>query len=368
MGNIGDLHGYRPPSEGGDAAPESGVPAPLPGARPPLSPTPHPSVIQAIRRLRSPSAGPALPLAAGVVALGLAACGGGDREQSASEGGPATARSGTARSASVLTLPRRPPLVVAHRGASAYHPEHTFPAWDAALAMGADYLEQDLQLTADSVLVVLHDETLDRTSAPHDSTCFGRVRDVDAERATACPAGPDPSHRIPTLDSVLTRYAGRARFYIETKAPEAAPGMEEALVDLLNRHGLLPVGTDREVIVQSFSPGSLRRVRTLAPSIPLVQLLSSGEAAAGIWRRLPEIADYAVGIGPSRSDVTPQLVEAAHRLCLEVHPYTVNEEEEMGRLLDWGVDGFFTDRPDVGRRIASAAGTPQGPATIACPI
>lgn len=265
------------------------------------------------------------------------------------------------------TLPRRPPLVVAHRGASAYHPEHTFAAWDAALAMDADYLEQDLQLTADSVLVVLHDETLDRTSAPHDSTCVGRVRALDAARVTACPAGPGPSHRVPTLDSVLARYAGRTRFYIETKAPGSAPGMEEALVDLLERHGLLPVGDDRDVIVQSFSAASLRRVREIAPSIPLVQLLSRGEADGEIWRRLPEIADYAVGIGPSRTDVDPQLVEAAHRLCLEVHPYTVNDEEEMRRLLDWGVDGFFTDRPDAGRAVAAGAGAPEGPAAIACP-
>jgi len=282
-------------------------------------------------------------------------------------GGAATARSGSDRAASVLTLPRRRPLVVAHRGASAYHPEHTFPAWDAALAMGADYLEQDLQLTSDSVLVVLHDETLDRTAAPYDSTCVGRVRTLDVARVTGCPVGPEPVHRIPTLDSVLTRYAGRARFYIETKAPESAPGMEKRLVALLDRHGMLPVDADRAVIVQSFSAASLRRIRELAPSIPLVQLLSSGEAGAEIWRRLPEIADYAVGIGPSRTDVMPQLVEAAHRLCLEVHPYTVNDEEEVRRLLDWGVDGFFTDRPDAGRRVADAATAPEGPATITCP-
>ena len=79
--------------------------------------------------------------------------------------------------------------------------------------------------------------------------------------------------------------------------------------------------------------------------MPRVQLVGSRESAAGIWRRLPTIADYADGIGPHADDVSAELVAAAHARCLEVHPYTVNDRAEMVRLLEVGVDGVFTDRP-----------------------
>ena len=139
-------------------------------------------------------------------------------------------------------------LVIGHRGASAYAPEHTFASWDRALEIGADYLEQDLQMTSDGVLVVLHDDTLDRTTG---GACRGRVNDHTLAEIRDCDVGSwfnaaRPAHadtayaaeRIATLDEVLTRYADRACFYIETKNPAEAPGMEEALLELLDAHQL----------------------------------------------------------------------------------------------------------------------------------
>jgi glycerophosphoryl diester phosphodiesterase len=249
-------------------------------------------------------------------------------------------------------------LVIGHRGASGYAPEHTFASYDLALELGADYLEQDLQMTRDGVLVVLHDDTLDRTTG---GACRGRVVDHTLAELRACDVGswfnaahPDRARpefagqQIPTLEEVLERYAGRASFYIETKNPEDAPGMEEALLNLLHRYDLRgPAATEWRVLVQSFSEASLQRVRALDGSLPLIQLIEARWAtAATIRARLPEIAEYAVGIGPSWRDVDGALTTAARELCLEVHPYTVNEPARMQRLTDLGVSGMFTDFPD----------------------
>ena len=251
-------------------------------------------------------------------------------------------------------------IVIAHRGASAYAPEHTFAAYDMALELGADYIEQDLQMTRDGVLVVMHDDTLDRTA--RGEGCSGRVIERTLAELRHCSAGrwyneerpalakaAFDEERIPTLDDVIVRYAGRSRFYIETKNPEEAPGMEEALVALLEKHGLADApdrGGLPAVIIQSFSAESLRRIAELAPALPRVQLLeriSSSQAIA----LLPEIARFAHGVGPARTTVDGALVEAARDHSLIVHPYTVNEESEMRRLMSLGVDGMFTDRADM---------------------
>jgi glycerophosphoryl diester phosphodiesterase len=248
-------------------------------------------------------------------------------------------------------------LVIAHRGASGYAPEHSFAAWDLALAQGADYLEQDLQLTADGVLVVMHDDTLDRTARSAAGPATGRIAEhtlpelagleVGSWFNQARPALARSEYQrepIPTLDRVLARYADRASFYIETKQPEAAPGMEEALLGLLGEYRLL-VAAEREwrVLVQSFSEASLRKLHRLQPGLPLIRLLERGELADG---DLAAAASYAVGIGPHHEDVTPALVAAAHQRCLCVHPYTVNRPADQARLAAAGVDGMFTDFPD----------------------
>jgi glycerophosphoryl diester phosphodiesterase len=249
-------------------------------------------------------------------------------------------------------------LVIGHRGASAYAPEHTLASYDLALRLGADYLEQDLQMTSDGVLVVLHDETLDRTTG---GACSGRVIDRTLDEVRRCDAGswfnalhPDRARpeyaglRVPTLEEVLECYAGRASFYIETKNPESAPGMEEKLLELLDRFGLREQARrDWRVLVQSFSEDSLRLLHRLDPGLPLIQLLEAGAAGFPAAPPLAAIADYAVGIGPSRLDVDAGLITAARRHCLDVHPYTVNDPAEMSRLMALGVTGMFTDAPDV---------------------
>ncbi|MEX2610420.1 MAG: glycerophosphodiester phosphodiesterase [Gemmatimonadota bacterium] len=260
------------------------------------------------------------------------------------------------------------PLVIAHRGASAYAPEHTFAAWDLALAMGADYLEPDLQMTADGVLVVLHDATLERTVRGPAGACTGPVIERTLAELAGCNAGswfneafPDrarpafAAEPVPTLEAVLARYAGRTRFYVETKHPEEAPGMEEALLALLDRFDLRRrAGRDWSVVIQSFSAASLAKLHAADPTLPLVQLTEHGRADPAA------VADYAIGIGPYHADVTGELVAAAQRRCLEVHAYTVDEPARMAELIERGVSGLFTNRPDALVTLLGQRGTARG--------
>jgi glycerophosphoryl diester phosphodiesterase len=262
--------------------------------------------------------------------------------------------------------------VIAHRGASYHAPEHTFFSWDRALELGADWIEQDLQLTRDSVLVVLHDASLDRTARGPANVCRGPVRARSWAELHECEVGTwfnerDSVHarpefvgaRIPSLEEVFARYASRAgaRFYIETKVSEQAPGMEEALLALLRRFRLAGEGADAgRVMVQSFSFASLERMRALDSAVPLVYLLSDTIPADSLRAEMARIARVAVGIGPSRRVVDAQMVEAAHEAGLAVHPYTVNDPDMMRALLALGVDGMFTDRPALLRNVLAEPG------------
>jgi glycerophosphoryl diester phosphodiesterase len=246
-------------------------------------------------------------------------------------------------------------IIIAHRGASFDAPEHTFAAWDLARRQGADWLELDLQMTRDSVLVVMHDDSLDRTARGPREACAGLVRERTRAELARCDVGswfnaefPERAAqeyvgaRIPTLDQVLTRYADGARFYIEIKGD----GMERELLDALRRHRLIgPTARAGRVYVQSFSADALQRLHALDPSVPLVQLLEDPVPAAEMPSAFAAIARYAVGIGPSRRIAGGALVRAAHEAGLLVHVYTVNEPAAMVTFLQLGVDGLFTDRP-----------------------
>jgi glycerophosphoryl diester phosphodiesterase len=257
-----------------------------------------------------------------------------------------------------------PVLNIGHRGASAYAPEHTLAAYDLALAQGADYIEIDLQMTSDGVLVALHDKTLNRTTdAPEgvpERYCRGLVSKKTLEQIQMCDAGSwfSPAYadqKIPTLEEIFEYYKNKdpiVNYYIETKNPDAAPGMEEELVRLLEKYKLIePAAENWRVLIQSFSAESLLKIHKLEPSLPLIQLYWAGTSKT-IQRDLETVSTYAVGIGPYKRDVDAALVAAAHELCLAVHPYTVNTVEEMEDLISLGVDGslsvdgMFTNNPD----------------------
>lgn len=255
-----------------------------------------------------------------------------------------------------------PVLNIGHRGASGYAPEHTFPAYDLALKQGADYIEQDLQMTSDGVLVVLHDERLDRTARPTKESepgdCTGLVGTKTLEQIKTCEVGrwfneeyPRRAKRayvglkIPTLAQVFQRYGKKTNYYIETKSPAIYPEMEDELLRLMDKYELRdPAAENWRVLIQSFDPTSLQEIHARDASLPLIQLYSR-QGSAGVRASLDVAREYAVGVGPSKDDVDAALVEAAHERCLDVHPYTVNEQSEMESLVGLGVDGMFTNFP-----------------------
>jgi glycerophosphoryl diester phosphodiesterase len=270
-----------------------------------------------------------------------------------------TLGSAVAASRSAASVDDAPILAIGHRGASGYAPEHTIASYDLALQLGADYIEQDLQLTKDGVLVVLHDPTLNRTARGAAENCTGLVIEKTLAQIKSCDVGswfnaafPQYARaeyvglKVPTLEEVFQRYRHSANYYIETKNPEDAPRMEEKLLELLAAYQLRdPAVRRNQVLIQSFSDASLRKIHGLDPALPLIQLFSN-IGSANIRATLDQVKTYAVGIGPSGASVDAALVSAAHARCLDVHPYTINETSQMAALIAAGVDGMFTNFPD----------------------
>lgn len=246
-------------------------------------------------------------------------------------------------------------LNVAHRGASGHAPEHTIPSYKLGERMNGDYIEIDLQMTKDGVLVAMHDERVDRTT---DGT--GLVKDYTLEELKKLDAGswfneenPEKAKRayqgleVPTLEEVIQTFGNDSHYYIETKSPEVYPGMEKELLRVLEKYELTPKYEERgKVLVQSFSKASLLKMHDLAPDMPLVQLISYKTPATITEQELAELNRYAVGVGMSHTKIDQEYVEKVRESGLLIHPYTVNEKEDMKRLLDWGVTGMFTNYPD----------------------
>jgi glycerophosphoryl diester phosphodiesterase len=277
--------------------------------------------------------------------------------------------------ASLLALPAgaaeqpREALVSAHRGGAAYAPENTMVAFDNAVRLGVDELETDTQLTADGELVLLHDDTLDRTT-----DCTGAVLETAYADLSRCDAahwwspGPSVTVRdvdaehplrgtgvaVPRLSELLdlaVRLGDEApRLSIELKNIPGESNFDPsgtvvatALVAAVEASGIAKDG----VIVQSFFPTSLEAVKRLDPELPtqFLTLSSTGQPATAnlayvVSRDLDVLAP-----NDTAPDLTPQLVDAAHAAGKQVIPYTPDTEAAMLRALDKGVDGLITDRP-----------------------
>jgi glycerophosphoryl diester phosphodiesterase len=272
--------------------------------------------------------------------------------------------------------------LVAHRGASAYAPEHTLASYRLALEQKADYVEQDLAVTKDLVLICLHDESLERTT---------NVEEVFPDRAEVDPATGKKQwlavdftlaeiktldagswfdarfadQRIPTWEEAVALVGTSAGLYPELKTPALYRGRgidQTALfvdsIKTLNLHRR-PAGS---LIVQSFDVQPLRDLTRLLPSLPRVFLIDNRDGQR--WLNdsgLAEITTFATGIGPAKGllDGHPEIVRAAHTRKLTVTPYTFTTRSPLGAgrftsigdemryyLTELDVDALFTDNPD----------------------
>jgi glycerophosphoryl diester phosphodiesterase len=221
--------------------------------------------------------------------------------------------------------------VIAHRGASAYALENTAPALELALEQGADVLEVDIRLTADGVPVLLHDETLRRTT--------GDERPIAAVTRDELARLPDPVRPL-LLEDAFEHLGGRARFLLDLKDPRTE--LVDAVVACVRRARVA-----EDVRIQAFGRPGLRLVRRAHPTIALAQLYPALMPSAFVRRDLGRAERLVAAIGPHGDTVDAALVQAAHRRGLRVQPWTVNDPAEMDRLVALGVDGLITDAPDL---------------------
>lgn len=303
-------------------------------------------------------------------------------------------------------MPPRP-LVIAHRGASGYRPEHTLAAYELAIEMGADFIEPDLVITGDGILIARHENDISGTTDVIDRPEFrGRRRTkwVDGREVTGWFAEDftlaeiktlrarerlefrdrsfNGRFEIPTFHEILDLARRRnAGVYPETKFPSYFRSLglplEEPMVEALHTAGFR--GRDAAVFLQSFETGNLRLLKTMT-DLRRIQLLDDRGQPWDLARPyrelatpegLAEIASYADGIGPNKRLIVPagpdgrlrpptSLVEDAHRAGLLVHPWTFRSDpvflapdyegdavREIEQFVSLGVDGLFTDFPDL---------------------
>ncbi|MER6979252.1 glycerophosphodiester phosphodiesterase [Streptomyces carpinensis] len=259
------------------------------------------------------------------------------------------------------------PLIVAHRGASAYAPENTLPAVDKAAALGFTWVENDVQRTKDGVLVVLHDDSLRRTTNVQrvfPKRAPWKVKDFTAAEIARLDAGSwfSPVYagtRVPTLDQYMRRVErNHEKLLLEIKNPELYPGIERQTLRLLRREGWLDHRhlTSR-LIVQSFSAGSVRAVHDLEPGVRTAFL--GGPATADLHR----YAGFADLINPSYGTLSAEYVSAVHAFTgphgkpMKVFAWTVDDASRARTAAGYGVDGIISNKPDVVRAALPAART-----------
>lgn len=253
-------------------------------------------------------------------------------------------------------------LVVAHRGSSGSHAEHTLAAYERAVEEGADALECDIRMTRDGVLVCVHDRRVDRTSDGRGSVSTLELAELAELDFASWKANQGDQlleaswedfdldqGRVLTLERLVQlacAYDRRVELHIETKHPTRYGGLvERALIDLLERYSLTkpPSHEESEVTVMSFAPTSLRRIHVMAPDLPTVYLMA----------RVP--LRFRDGTLPPRIPITgpslevlkahPRYVERVHAQGGRVHVWTVDSEEDIAFVLGLGVDAVISNHP-----------------------
>jgi glycerophosphoryl diester phosphodiesterase len=238
------------------------------------------------------------------------------------------------------------PLVIAHRGLSSQHPENTLPAFEAAVACGADMIELDITLTADGHFMVIHDDTLSRTTSAQGFVGHLRKNDLQQLDAGKWFDNGDVSTPIPTIDEVLDRIGGRIQLNIEVK-----PFFP------LNQAGRMQAGLSRLLTI--LEERDLRSTAIFSSVnfylLEYLRELDDDLRLGLIFRRPltdfdPEFVCRAFNIWslhPFHEQVDEALMRSMHDMGVKVFPYTVNSRTRMRELLKLGVDGMFTDTPEV---------------------
>ncbi len=217
--------------------------------------------------------------------------------------------------------------VVGHRGAAGVEPENTIRGFRYAVELGVDYCECDVHLTKDNRLIVMHDETVDRTT-----NGTGAIRDLSFAEIRSLDAG--KGEQVPTLDEVLEVLRDKVILLIELKGA----GVEEQAVQIVKEMQM-----DSQVMFTCFHLDRIRKVKSLDSSLKV----------GAIFGNPPEDASQqaldagASGIGIHYKNLCKEMVEDAHRHGLDVRAWNPDTVPEMQAMIELGVDGVSSNRPDL---------------------
>ncbi|CAM5652140.1 hydrolase [Streptomyces spiroverticillatus] len=251
------------------------------------------------------------------------------------------------------------PLVIAHRGASGYAPENTLAAVDKARRLGVDWVENDVQRTKDGELVIVHDDSLARTTNVEQvfpKRAPWKIKDFTAAEIRRLDAGSwfGPAYagaRVPTLKQYLQRVDhNKQKLLMEVKNPGLYPGIEKDILKVLRAQGWLDAAHVRSrLVVQSFDAASVRSVHAQHKGL-ITGLLGTPKVAD-----LRTYAAYTDQINPQHTTLSKEYVAAVHRLKgahgqrLRVNTWTVDDAANAKKVKGFGVDGVISNKPDVVR-------------------
>jgi len=238
------------------------------------------------------------------------------------------------------------PTIFAHRGSSAYAPENTMTAFQLAIDHHADGIELDAKLSADGQVVVIHDDTVDRTT-----NGTGRVNLLTMAELQRLDAGSkfQPKFRtekIPSLEDVFETFGQKIFINIELKNYSSPTDeLPDKVAALVKKYKL-----EESVLLSSFNLIALIRARKSLSKIPLGFITILGLADITMRTRLMRFGPL-LALHPKYEDVSPYLIKTAHQAKCRIHPYTVNQPEMIQKLINANVDGFFTDDPLLAEKV-----------------
>jgi glycerophosphoryl diester phosphodiesterase len=232
---------------------------------------------------------------------------------------------------------------VAHRGASAERPENTPAAFELAIAQGADVVECDVRRTSDGALLILHDAEVDRTTSG-----TGPLREMSAVAARALDAG--GGQAIPTLTEVLDLVRGRVRVNVDIKETDIVAATVQAVRD---------AGMPEAVTFISFLPEVWEQLEQLTPESPRIHLVDSAAALASLAMGDAVSQSVAAGVGVPYELVNEGMVDYMHRHGFAVFAWTVDDPDEMRRLIECDVNGIVTNRPAALADVLQAVRGPE---------
>ncbi|MBR0630955.1 glycerophosphodiester phosphodiesterase [Bacillus altitudinis] len=229
--------------------------------------------------------------------------------------------------------------IIAHRGSSSAAPENTIAAFDVAVEQGADYIELDVQMTMDQHIVVIHDDTVERTTNGN-----GLVKSYTLDQLKKLDAGSwfdqqYTNERIPTLQEILERYSQRIGILIEIKHPKRQIGIEKAVARIINQFAY-----SRHIIIQSFDVHALQRIKAFAPSLRTA-LIIKPDAFKLTKRKLTTYSSFANGLNMKKTMINRWWIDRIHTFGMDVFIWTVKDQKTADRIKKYPINGVVTDNP-----------------------